>query len=208
MKLKLSGLWKAFGSQPVMRGINLDIDQTRTLALIGPSGGGKSTLLRLLAGLDRADAGEIVLDGQVLPHNEEELRRYRMSIGTVFQAYNLFPHLNALRNITLPLEKVHRQRPAQARATAEQILERLQLLSHRFKVPAELSGGQRQRVAIARAVLADPRILILDEATSSLDTESEQAIQGALAHLLRGRTTFAIAHRLSTVRRAEQILVL
>jgi polar amino acid transport system ATP-binding protein len=210
MRLELSGLWKSFGSQPILRGINLDVDQTRTLALIGPSGGGKSTLLRLLAGLDRADAGQIVLDGQVLPRTENELRRYRISIGTVFQAYNLFPHLNALRNITLPLEKVHGFGVAHARATAEQILERLQLRDHRLKMPAELSGGQRQRVAIARAIAIRPRLLLFDEPTSALDPEMTAEVLEVIEELrLEGRDFILVTHQMGFARKvADQVALL
>ena len=210
MRLKPSGLWKSFGSQPVLRGINLDVDRTRTLALIGPSGGGKSTLLRLLAGLDRADAGEIVLDGQTLPRDEDGLRRHRMSIWTVFQAYNLFPHLNALRNITLPLEKVHGQQAAQARATAEQILERLQLLGHRLKMPAELSGGQRQRIAIARAIAIRPRLLLFDEPTSALDPEMTAEVLEVIEELrLEGRDFILVTHQMGFARKvADQVALL
>jgi polar amino acid transport system ATP-binding protein len=210
MKLELSGLWKSFGPHPILRGINLDVDRTRTLALIGPSGGGKSTLLRLLAGLDRADAGRIVLDGQVLPRTEDGLRRHRMSIGTVFQAYNLFPHLNALRNITLPLEKVHGLRPADARGTAEQILERLQLQDHRLKMPAELSGGQRQRVAIARAIAIRPRLLLFDEPTSALDPEMTAEVLEVIEELrLEGRDFILVTHQMGFARKvADQVALL
>jgi len=210
MKLELSGVWKSFGSQPILRGINLEVDQTRTLALIGPSGGGKSTLLRLLAGLDRADAGRIVLDGQVLPRIESELRRHRMSIGTVFQAYNLFPHLNALRNITLPLEKVHGLEVTRARATAEQILERLQLWEHRLKMPAELSGGQRQRVAIARAIAIRPRLLLFDEPTSALDPEMTAEVLEVIEELRHeGRDFILVTHQMGFARKvADKVALL
>jgi polar amino acid transport system ATP-binding protein len=210
MKLELSGVWKSFGSQPILRGINLDVDQTRTLALIGPSGGGKSTLLRLLAGLDRADAGRIVLDGQVLPRTESGLRRHRMSIGTVFQAYNLFPHLNALRNITLPLEKVHGLEASRARATAEQILERLQLWEHRLKMPAELSGGQRQRVAIARAIAIRPRLLLFDEPTSALDPEMTAEVLEVIEELRHeGRDFILVTHQMGFARKvADKVALL
>lgn len=210
MKLELSGVWKSFGSHPILRGVSLNVDGTRALALIGPSGGGKSTLLRLLAGLDRADAGQIVLDGQVLPHTEGELRRHRMSIGTVFQAYNLFPHLNALRNITLPLEKVHGLEPTRARVTARQILERLQLWDHRLKMPAELSGGQRQRVAIARAIAIRPRLLLFDEPTSALDPEMTAEVLEVIEELrLEGRDFILVTHQMGFARKvADQVALL
>src|ERR1700728_1693276 len=107
MKLELSGVTKSFGTHRVLDDISLELPDVHAFVLIGPSGGGKSTLLRILAGLERAEAGSVAIDGTVMPRDEESLRKYRCGVGTVFQAYNLFPHLAALENIMLPLEKVH-----------------------------------------------------------------------------------------------------
>ena len=207
MKLKLDQVSKRFEGNLILDQLHLDLEKVHALVLIGPSGGGKSTLLRIIAGLETPDAGGVEINGERIEYNEAALLRHRRGIGTVFQAYNLFPHLTALQNITLPLEKVHGHSAVQARETAMQILTRLQLESHARKRPAELSGGQRQRIAIARAILADPCILLLDEATSALDSESERLVNEALERLMHGRTSLVIAHRLSTVRHADRILV-
>ncbi len=170
MKLEIEGLTKGFGAEPVLREVSLRFEG-RCLALIGPSGGGKSTLLRILAGLESIDRGTIRWNGTPLPLDEEGRRAHRRRLGVVFQAFNLFPHLSALENITLPLEKVHGLAPAAARERARELLARFRLETHGDKKPAALSGGQRQRVAIVRAVAARPEAVLFDEPTSALDPE-------------------------------------
>src|SRR6202047_2059651 len=150
MRLRATNPCKSFGQQIVLKNVNIDLENVHTLALIGPSGGGKSTLLRIIAGLEIPDSGNLYLNDREIMYRERELMAHRRTVGTVFQAFNLFPHMTALQNITLPLEKVHRYNPADARQVAEVILERFGLTEHGQKSPAQLSGGQRQRVAIAR----------------------------------------------------------
>src|SRR3954452_1946430 len=152
MKLKLDAVTKRFDGHLVLDAISLTLEKVHTLVLIGPSGGGKSTLLRIIAGLEFPDTGEIEINDEPVIFQEGMLLRHRRTVGTVFQAFNLFPHLTALQNITLPLEKVHGYSAADAKAAAMALLRRLQLEAHAFKKPAGLSGGQRQRVAIARAI--------------------------------------------------------
>src|SRR6185369_3645592 len=139
MRLELRGLEKWYGSQAALQGITETIADFQALAIIGPSGGGKTTLLRLIAGLEIPDRGTLAIDGEQLLFSREALLRHRQGIGMVFQAFNLFPHLTALDNITLPLEKVHGHSPAEAREHAMDLLERFQLSSHAAKKPAELS---------------------------------------------------------------------
>jgi polar amino acid transport system ATP-binding protein len=210
MKLKSTGLDKAFGQQPVLRQVNLNFDRVHTLALIGPSGGGKSTLLRIIAGLERPDAGHLWLDDKEVIFREKNLLAYRKSIGTVFQAYNLFPHLTALRNITLPLEKVHGYTPTKAKALAEELLDRFQLSAHGHKPPSQLSGGQRQRVAIARAISIKPKLLLFDEPTSALDPEMTAEVLEVIEELRNeGRDFVLVTHQMGFARRvADQIALL
>src|SRR5947207_8806062 len=158
MKLRIDNLSKSFGEHLVLNQVSLALEKVHTLVLIGPSGGGKTTLLRIVAGLEYPSGGELVINDELVVFEEPSLLKYRRTIGTVFQAFNLFPHLTALRNITLPLEKVHGHSPAAAADIARQLLQRFQLEEHAGKRPAELSGGQRQRVAIARAVSIKPRL--------------------------------------------------
>jgi subfamily B ATP-binding cassette protein MsbA len=194
--------------KPVLHGISFEARPGTVTALVGSSGSGKSTIISLVCGFHTATGGRLLVDGVDLA--TVRLASYREQLGVVLQETFLFD--GSIR------ENVLFSRP---RATEEQLMTackiaRVDEFAERFpegydtivgERGVKLSGGQRQRLSIARAILADPRILILDEATSSLDSESEQMIQGGLNHLMRGRTTFVIAHRLSTIRRADQILV-
>lgn len=171
MKLEIHGLTKQYGRTKALHGLSLEIPSARVVVLIGPSGGGKSTLLRVLGGLETADSGTVEINGIPLSHEADTLQAYRRKNGFLFQQFNLFPHLTALRNISLPLEKVHGHTPDEARGMAEQSLARFSLLEHAHKLPSQLSGGQQQRVGIARAVARKPEILFLDEPTSALDPE-------------------------------------
>jgi polar amino acid transport system ATP-binding protein len=210
MRLELSGVTKCFGAHRVLDGISLDLPSVHAFVLIGPSGGGKSTLLRILAGLESPDAGEVSIDGSTLPRDEESLRKYRCHAGTVFQAYNLFPHLTALDNITLPLEKVHRLPRPEARARAIETLRRFQLEPHAHKKPGQLSGGQKQRVAIARAVAIKPRLLLFDEPTSALDPEMTAEVLEMIEELKReGRDLVLVTHEMAFARvAADQVAFL
>lgn len=207
MRLELHKLCKSFGAHVVLDHVDFEADFGHALALIGPSGGGKSTLLRLLAGLEIPDSGRISFDGTTLQHDEKTLRAYRRSVGVVFQSFNLFPHLSALENILLPLEKVHGLPHAEARTRAENLLKRFGLSTHADKKPAALSGGQRQRVAIVRAVAARPRVLFFDEPTSALDPEMTGEVLDMIATLKAEGSTFVIAtHEMGFAREvADQV---
>lgn len=203
MQLRLQSLTKRFGAHVVLDGVSLDLPAARALVLIGPSGGGKSTLLRLLGGLEAPDGGVIELHGVRLDFEDDEaLRRHRARTGFVFQAHNLFPHLTARQNVALPLEHVHRLAPDAADAEAERWLARFQLAAHAGKRPAALSGGQRQRVAIARAVAVKPQLLLFDEPTSALDPEMTAEVLDMLAELRgEGRDFVLATHQMGFARR-------
>jgi subfamily B ATP-binding cassette protein MsbA len=193
---------------PVLRGISFEARPGTATALVGPSGAGKSTIIGLVAAFYRPTSGTITVDGRDL--SKVRLSDYRTQIGVVFQDNFLFDG-TVFENIAYSRPEAAGEEVLHAAAVArcDEFVEKLPqkydtIVGERG---VKLSGGQRQRVAIARAILADPRILILDEATSSLDSESEALIQEGLAELMKGRTTFVIAHRLSTIRRADTILV-
>jgi len=195
--------------KPVLHGVTLDARPGASMALVGSSGSGKSTLIGLVAAFAKPTTGCVTVDGVDLA--TVRLDSYRSQLGVVLQDNFLFDG-SIKENILFGRPDASDDRVVEASRIA-----RVDEFASQFEKGLEtvigergvkLSGGQRQRVAIARAILADPRILILDEATSSLDSESEAAIQEGLAALMRGRTTFVIAHRLSTIRRADQILVL
>ena len=169
MEIKVENLTKQYGNNKVLENFNLILEKVNTLAIIGPSGGGKSTFLRVLAGLEVAQKGKVEINGKNIPKDEEELLNYRKGVGVVFQAYNLFPHLSAIKNILLPLERVHKMPKAKAEKRAIELLKRYKLEEHMDKKPHELSGGQQQRVAIVRALALDVDFFLLDEPTSALD---------------------------------------
>jgi len=201
MRLELCGLEKWYGSQAALAGLTETIADFKALAIIGPSGGGKTTLLRLLGGLEIPDRGTLAIDGELLNFNRETLLRHRQSIGMVFQAFNLFPHLTALDNITLPLEKVHGYTPPAAREHAMSLLQRFQLSPHAAKKPAELSGGQQQRVAIVRAIAIKPRFLLFDEPTSALDPEMTAEVLEVIEELRHeGRDLIMATHHIGFAR--------
>jgi ABC-type multidrug transport system fused ATPase/permease subunit len=193
---------------PVLHGISFTAEPGTSTALVGPSGSGKSTIIGLVAAFYRPTAGQIIVDGRDLA--KVRLADYRAQLGVVLQDNFLFDG-TVLENIAFaqPEATEEQVRRAAAIARCDEFVDELpeQYGTVVGERGVKLSGGQRQRVAIARAILADPRILILDEATSSLDSESEAAIQAGLAELMKGRTTFVIAHRLSTIRKADTILV-
>ena len=191
----------------VLDGLDLATGDIQALVLVGPSGGGKSTLLRILAGLDVPIAGTVAFDGEPLPRDEAGLRGYRRTVGTVFQAYNLFPHLTAMQNLLLPLVQVHGLTEAAARDRVREPLERFGLAAHAHKRPAELSGGQKQRVAILRALVVQPRRLFLDEPTSALDPEMTGEVLDMIGELKQAGTQFVlVTHEMGFARRvADEI---
>jgi polar amino acid transport system ATP-binding protein len=201
MLLHFQNLTKCYGDNTVLDGITATLDFPHVLALLGPSGGGKSTLLRLVGGLESPEDGSLSVDGADVPQKGNALRLYRSRIGTVFQSWNLFPHLDALANVMLPLTAVHGLTHDEARAGSEELLERLHLKGHAGKRPAELSGGQRQRVAIARAVAIRPKLLLFDEPTSALDPEMTAEVLEVIADLkAEGRTFILVTHAMNFAR--------
>jgi len=202
MRLEVTNLTQRFDKTTVLDRLALATGEIQALVLVGPSGGGKSTLLRILAGLDVPVAGSVAFDGSPLPRIEEALRQYRKTVGTVFQAYNLFPHLSALDNLLLPLVHVHGLSHAAAVARVREPLERFQLMPHAHKRPAELSGGQKQRIAILRALVVQPRRLFLDEPTSALDPEMTAEVLEMIGELKALGTQFVlVTHEMGFAKR-------
>ncbi len=202
----LRSVEKFYGGRAVLRGLEMSVTQGARIGLVGGNGAGKSTLLRAICGLAPVSGGRVSVDGKEVatPRGKAFYRTVQMVFQDPYAS--LHPRHTVDRTLSEPLA-IHGEKDAETR-----ILQALREVglgpSFRFRYPHQLSGGQRQRIAIARALLADPRILILDEATSSIDTQTERVIQQALRRLLQGRTSFVIAHRLSTIRDADLILVM
>jgi polar amino acid transport system ATP-binding protein len=191
-----------FGEKRVLDHVSLDLDLT-TLAIIGPSGGGKSTLLRILGGLLAPTSGTVEVDGRQVIYDERTLPAYRAGIGYVFQQGGLFQHLSALENIALPLREVHGLGETEAHDRAMELLERFGLADAANQLPAQLSGGQQQRAAIARAVAPRPKLLLLDEPTSALDPVYTNDVLDLVADLREEGLRFVIVtHEMGFARRA------
>lgn len=211
MSIEIKNLSRQYRSTRAVDGFSLRLDDSvQVLALIGPSGGGKSTLLRLLGGLEVPDAGTIRLDGKELPHTEDGLREFRKVNGFLFQSFNLFPHLSALENIVLPLVEVHGWTRDHARDRAREVVARFGMSDHVGKMPAELSGGQQQRIALARAMAHEPALLLLDEPTSALDPEMKAEVLDVVEELCQaGQRIILSTHEMGFARScADEVVFL
>ena len=191
--LRLEGVRKAFGAVDVLRGIDLDISEHEVVCVIGASGSGKSTLLRCVNLLERIDGGRVVLRGEEITARGVDVDSVRRRIGIVFQAFNLFPHMTVIRNVTLAPIKVLGKSSEQAEAEATALLERFGLADKRNAYPERLSGGQQQRVAIIRALAVRPELMLLDEVTSALDPELVAEVLNVIRELAASGMTMLIA---------------
>ena len=190
--LVVDGLWKSFGELQVLRGIDLRVSEHEVVCVIGASGSGKSTLLRCINLTEPIDDGRIVVGGEEITAPDVDVDRIRRGIGIVFQAYNLFPHMPVIDNITLAPRKVLRL-GAEAESQAVELLERFGLAEKRDAYPDSLSGGQQQRVAIVRALAMRPRLMLLDEVTSALDPELVAEVLNVIRELAAEGMTMVIA---------------
>ncbi len=208
MLMSVSGLRLSYGATEVLKGIDLEVDHGETIFVIGPSGSGKSSLLRCCNRLEEPSAGSIVFDGQELLAKGVDLNQIRRRIGMVFQSFNLYPHMTALGNVRLALRRVLKLSRDEADAVAKAQLDRVGLSSYISQYPSQLSGGQQQRVAIARALALEPRIMLFDEPTSALDPELVSEVLGVLSELkLDGMTMVVVSHEMRFARSAADRVV-
>jgi polar amino acid transport system ATP-binding protein len=191
--LRLSNVYKQFGSNVVLRGIDLDVAPHQVVALIGASGSGKSTLLRCINLLETVDDGEIWLHDREITSVDTDPDQVRRDVGMVFQSFNLFPHMSVLDNVTLAARKVHGLRRGAADAKGRDLLDRFGLVDKASSYPDRLSGGQQQRVAFVRSLMTDPDLLLLDEVTSALDPELVGDVLAIIRDLKAGGMTMVMA---------------
>ncbi len=207
--LELRDAHKSFGHVDVIKGVTLTVRKGEHVVIFGPSGGGKSTLLRMMNLLEVPDSGTLTFEGKrYFPHTENVLNRARVlqqlrsQIGMVFQRFNLYPHLDALHNVTLALTDVKKMSRRAARLKAEASLAEVGLKDRVDHYPSQLSGGQQQRVAIARALALDPKLMLFDEPTSALDPELIGEVLGLMERLAReGMTMVVVTHEMGFARR-------
>jgi polar amino acid transport system ATP-binding protein len=199
--VSLKGVTKRFGDLEVLRRVDLEVNEHNVVCLIGASGSGKSTLLRCINLLERVEEGEIVVDGQLVTNGKVDVNALRRKIGIVFQAYNPFPHMTVLQNVSLGPRKVRGLDRQQTRAAAMELLVRIGLEDKADEYPDRLSGGQQQRVAIARALAMNPKVLLLDEITSALDPQLVSEVLNLVRSLTEvGMTMIIATHEMSFAR--------
>ena len=200
-KIKAQNIWKKFNKLEVLKGIDLDVNEGEVVAVIGPSGGGKSTLLRCLNKLETIDRGSVIIDGEALCTetangteyvNKDEVRRIACKMGMVFQQFNLFPHMTVLQNLIEAPVNVQKRNKYEVIKEAEALLAKVGLSDKRDEYPRKLSGGQQQRVAIARALAMKPAIMLFDEPTSSLDPELTGEVLKTMRELAEEKMTMVV----------------
>jgi polar amino acid transport system ATP-binding protein len=214
----VKALVKCFGTQEILRGVDLEVEKGEVVVIIGPSGSGKTTLLRCINFLEDYQDGRIFVDGELVGYRDDGGRlmqlpdaviaRMRADVGMVFQSFNLFPHMSALDNVMLGLRQVRKLSETEARRRATSWLERVGLKEKLASFPAQLSGGQQQRVAIARAVAMEPKVMLFDEVTSALDPELVGEVLGVMADLARsGMTMLVVTHEMRFAREVGHRIV-
>jgi L-cystine transport system ATP-binding protein len=203
--IRLSNVHKQFGDKKVLQGVNFEVNDGEVVALIGPSGSGKTTLLRCINFLERAEEGELELDGvqvSLRRASRRDVLNVRRKTAMVFQQYNLFKNITALKNIELGIRVAQKKSPAEATRIAKLVLDLVGLAHRGVAYPAELSGGQQQRVGIARAVALQPHIILFDEPTSALDPELVSEVLTCIKELAdKGQTMLIVSHEMNFVRR-------
>jgi polar amino acid transport system ATP-binding protein len=206
--ISLRGVEQGYAGVPVLQGITLEVAHGDVAAIIGPSGSGKSTLLRVIAHLVPIAAGIVLVDGLEVSNPKADLRRLHQTVGMVFQSYNLFPHMTALRNITLGLTEVLRRPRDEAEEIARKFLRKVRLEGKEGAYPDELSGGQQQRVAIARSLALNPKVMLLDEVTAALDPETVKEVLLTIRELAEeGMTLLIVTHEMGFAREVANRVV-
>jgi polar amino acid transport system ATP-binding protein len=204
----IEGVSKSFGKVPALVDVSLRVRRGEVCLIFGPSGGGKSTLLRCINHLEAIDSGQIVIDGIRLTDDRTDINKVREEVGMVFQLFHLFPHLSVLQNVILAQVVVRKRTPAEAEQVARALLQRVGIPEKAEAFPAQLSGGQKQRVAIARALAMNPKIMLFDEPTSALDAEMVREVLDVMLDLAReGMTMVVVSHEMGFAKAAADRMV-
>ena len=199
--IETKSLVKSFGDLRVLNGVSIQVHQGEALAIIGPSGGGKSTFLRCLNLLEAPDGGDVIFEGQKINQKGTDVDKYRQKMGMVFQHFNVFPHMTVQENITLAPTLLKKKTPAEADEKALYLLERIGLLDKKDEYPRKLSGGQKQRLAIVRALAMEPDVMLFDEPTSALDPEMVGEVLDLIRALVEGgMTSVIVTHEMGFAR--------
>ena len=208
--LKLNHVTKSYDQNVIFSDLSLEVKKGEVVVILGPSGCGKSTLLRCINGLERIQAGDILLEDELISHQSKKMPLIRQKIGMVFQSYELFPHMDVLHNIILGPTKAQGRDKAEAIKEAERLLARVGLLDKKNAYPRQLSGGQKQRVAIVRALCMKPEILLFDEVTAALDPEMVREVLDVILSLAKeGSTMVIVTHEMEFARAiADRIIFL
>jgi polar amino acid transport system ATP-binding protein/glutamine transport system ATP-binding protein len=206
--IEVRDLHKSFGQLKVLKGINCHIKPKEVVCVIGPSGSGKSTFLRCINQLEQVDSGQIFIDGQELTNPQTDINKIRQQLGMVFQLFNLFPHRTTLQNITMAPVRIKGMNKKAAEDLGMELLRKVGLVEKAAVFPAQLSGGQKQRVAIARALAMQPKAMLFDEPTSSLDPEMVGEVLAVMKELaLEGMTMVVVTHEMGFAREvADRVL--
>ena len=195
--IKIENLHKRFGKLEVLNEIDINVEKGEIIAIIGPSGSGKSTFLRCINRLEEPSEGKIFIDGENILSKETNINKIREKVGMVFQHFNLFPHKNVIKNITLAPIKIKNYSLELAEKKADKLLSKVGLLDKKYAFPNQLSGGQKQRIAIARALAMEPEVMLFDEPTSALDPEMIKEVLDVMIELAReGMTMLIVTHEM------------
>ena len=204
----LQDVCKFFGDFQALRNINLQVKKGQRIVVCGPSGSGKSTMIRCINRLEEHDSGKIIVSGRELTSTVKDIDAVRREVGMVFQNFNLFPHLTAIKNLMLALKLVRKMNKSQAQETAMRFLERVRIPEQADKYPIQLSGGQQQRVAIARALCMNPEVMLFDEPTSALDPEMISEVLDVMIDLVNdGLTMICVTHEMGFARSIADSIV-
>ena len=206
--LEIKNIKKSFDDNVILKNVSLNVEKGDVIVILGPSGCGKSTLLRCINGLEQIQDGEILLDGEVISNRKKEMHLIRQKVGMVFQSYDLFPHLNVMKNILLGPKHAQHRDIKEVEQEAELLLERVGLADKKYAYPRQLSGGQKQRVAIVRMLCMHPEVMLFDEVTAALDPEMVREVLDVMMNLANEeKTMLIVTHQMQFARAVADKIV-